>query len=246
MLIYEHFVRGDCMLYKENKRAEMLFPNQKEGYKNIAVLDKKIKLNLPEKDYAWAKKFCLSIINHENYELIKKELKSLAIIDLKQNHQILQNILEHPLYSEYFLTILKNIIEIIAETKKISASIIGISYTEDSIIKQKNDLEYYLDLIGYLLFQENNIEESIIIELANDIYDKRTEWAKDRLYLKEIIDYQKKQLPKLILERYQDNLLRYKMKKGHFETRTINDHITSIHASHLHGESRKSKIKRYN
>lgn len=233
------------MLYKELKKADMLFPNRKEGYQNISVMDRKIKSILSKDDYEWAQDFCLSIINHENYELIKKELRSLSIIDLKLIHQILQNILDHPMYSEYFLTILRNIVEIIAETKKVASSIIVISYTEDSIKENQKELEYYLDLIGYLLSQEDNIEESIIVELANDIYDKKTEWTNNRPYLKEVVDFQKTQLPRLILDRYRSDLLRYKMKKGHAETRSINDYITRIHSSYLHDESRKAKIKRY-
>lgn len=234
------------MSYKELKKTEMLFPNRKEGYGNIVVLNRKIKSILSEKDYEWANSFCLSILNHENYELIKKELKSLTITDLKQNHQLLQNILDHPLYSEYFLTICKNVIEIIAETKKIASSVIGISYSEDSIRENQNELEYYFDLTGYLLFQEGNLEESIIIEIANDIYDKRTEWTKNRPYLKEIVDFQKAQLPKLILARYKADLIRYKRKKVHSETRIINNYIATMHSGYLHDESRKAKIKRYN
>lgn len=213
-------------------RADRIFPNKKEGLNNIYILNKKISEHLPKEDFEWAKILTLSIMVHKDYNQIRKVLSELYLSDLKQNHQFIQSILDSKDYSKDFPLILQEIKDVIAVNRNICSSIINFGFGKFETKQEMEEVEYSINLIGYLLSQD----ESIILQKAYNVFNEKTNNLQEKEYLIEFLNSQRQEIPNLLSNKYINIVKNFNMKKHSFEVKTIKDYKCDVYVKKLRAQ----------
>jgi len=212
--------------------ADRILPNKKEGVTNIYVLNKKLIDHLPKEDFEWAKILTLSMMIHKDYNQIRKVLSGFYLSDLKQNHQLIQSILDSKDYSKDFPSILQEIKDVIATNRNICSSIINFGFGKFETKQEMKEIEYSINLIGYLLSQDENI----ILQKAYNMFDEKTKDLQEKEYLIEFLNFQRQEIPNLLLEKYKSILKNFNMKKYSYEIKPVKDYKCDVYVKKLRAQ----------
>ena len=183
------------------KCASKIFPDRSEGYYNTAVMLKNIKKNLPEEDYEWSQKFVLSVMNHSDYENIKKILLRLPLDILKKYHVWYQEIIDSPVYSDDFKNICELSILINSYITALAHSIGTVQVTCIANTENLETLNQNLEELKDLGIEIHN-ENSELIQTSLKKFDELTEKYKEKEYLEKYINMQRSNFHQLIINQY--------------------------------------------
>lgn len=174
----------------------------------------------------------LSMMIHKDYNQIRLILNEFYLSDLKQNHQFIQNILDSKDYSKDFPLIFQEIKEVIAINRNICSSIVDFGFGKFETKQEMEEVEYSVNLIGYLLFQD----ESIILQKAYNMFDEKIKDLKGKEYLTEFLNSQRQEIPNLLLNKYRNIVKNFNMKKYSFEVNPVKEYKCDIYVKKLRAQ----------
>ena len=203
-------------------RASLLFPSKKDGYDNFKLIQLKIKHLIKEEYRQDMLELTKKIVLHQDYLEIKKELASIDLHTVIKYNDILRNILDDENNNTNFLEILKEFKYLINSTGIVLSSLLHIRFDSNDILKNKEEIEYALNLYGYYLFQE----DSPIINKLKELYNSRIGLLKDKTYLESIITKEMIRLEKEPYNMYKHYISKFMAQEKLIKNRVIEDHLT--------------------